>query len=1310
MPELKMSTRSETPEFDLLNFEGLRIRVASPEDIEKWSYGEVLKPETINYRTQKPERDGLFDERIFGPTKDWECYCGKYKRIRYKGVICDKCGVEVTRSSVRRERMGHIDLAVPVAHIWYVRGVPYTLSTVLDISVTDIEKVVYFASFVILSVNAELKSQALEQLENEYKAAKELLKESPERLEQLELNYKSTKSDLNSLTERMVMSEGKYHELSLRFGNIIKVGIGAEAILDLLKKVSIDDEIVRIRKELIQALPNAARRLTKRLRTLTDMKIAGIKPDWFIVSKLPVLPPDLRPMVQLDGGRFASSDLNDLYRRVINRNNRLKRLMNQGAPDVIARNEKRMLQEAVDALIDNSARKAQAGAGRQPKSLSDMLRGKQGRFRQNLLGKRVDYSGRSVIVVGPNLKLEQCGLPKVMALELFKPFVISKLINEGYVHNVKNAARLIERQTPEVWEILEQVTKDAYVLLNRAPTLHRLGIQAFKPILIEGKAIQLHPLVCAAYNADFDGDQMAVHVPLSEKAKYEAKEIMASVKNLLKPSSGEPLTAPRLDIVFGVFYLSSERPGVLGEGKTFASIEDVEAAYNRGLIHPQAAIELRVDGARVKTTAGRAMINAVFPAGHAFVNEPMDTKLLKNVMRDVYKTNGQEATAKLADDLMALGFKFSERSGMTMSIFDIHIPNSKKELMKQGETAVDDIAKRYRRGLITEDERRKLSIEKWTDIRNQMEKDVKTESFEVNSSIWTMVTSGARGSSNQLVQLAGMKGLVVNPSGGIIEVPITSNYKEGLTVLEYFITTHGSRKGISDTSLKTADAGYLTRRLVDVAQDIVVTIEDCGTKEGLLIKKSESAEYGESYEERLVGRAIMDAIKVNGKTVAKAGFELTEEVVAQILEAGVEEVNVRTVLGCKADWGVCQKCYGRDISTGHTVQIGTAAGIMAAQAIGEPGTQLTMKTFHMGGVSVGDITSGLPRVEEIFEARPPHGAAILSEISGKVLVHEQKEKTYIDVVSEEITIETHVMPAGYEAAVKDKEMVKAKQAIATATDKKAIRTSTAGRVDIHGHKITVTSLEPVKASYTITGDTTVLVKSGNIIEKGAQLTEGHVDPALSLDLRGIRDTQSYLIKQVQTTYSGHGAGVNEKHIEIIVRCMFGKVRIVDGGGSTLLAGQVMSKLEIDRLNLELGKMGKRQVQYEQIVLGITRASLATTSFLAAASFQETTSVLIKNAIQGAVDPLRGLKENVIIGKLIPAGTGYASYMEGISGLTGSKVTTEDDETVIEAKEDMAEANKVQPAESPEGDIVMASTALEVEEISEASVESKKTKE
>ncbi len=1300
MSELKMSVRNEKPEFNLLNLEGLRVRVASPEDIEKWSFGEVLKPETINYRTQKPERDGLFDERIFGPTKDWECYCGKYKRIRYKGVICDKCGVEVTRSSVRRERMGHIDLAVPVAHIWYVRGVPYTASTVLDVPVGELEKVIYFASFIILSVNDELKAQALEQLESEYKAAKTLLKDSAERLEQLELNYKAAKADLTSLEAKSIISEGKYQEISLRFGNVIKVGIGAEAILDLLKKIDVDAEISKIRGELRLSLPAAARRLTKRLRLLTDLKMAGIKPEWFIITKLPVLPPDLRPMVQLDGGRFASSDLNDLYRRVINRNNRLKRLLNQSAPDVIARNEKRMMQEAVDSLIDNSARKTQGVTGRQPRSLSDMLRGKQGRFRQNLLGKRVDYSGRSVIVVGPNLKLDQCGLPKVMALELFKPFVISRLIRDEYVHNVKNAARLIERGTPEVWEILEEVTSKAHVLLNRAPTLHRLGIQAFRPILIEGKAIQLHPLVCAAYNADFDGDQMAVHVPLSDKAKEEARTLMASTNNLLKPASGEPLNAPRLDIVFGLFYLTNEKAGVKGEGRSYASIQDVKVDYQRGNLHPQAKISLRVGDERLDTTVGRALTNAIFPNGYGYVNEALDTKRLKQIMREIYKLFGKAATAKMADDLMQLGFRFSEKSGMTMSIFDINVPEKRKELLKTGDDAIDEISKRYRRGLITDDERKKLSIEKWSEIRNQMEVEVKN-SFDKNSSIWTMVTSGARGSSNQLVQLAGMKGLVVNPQGGIIDVPITSNYKEGLNVLEYFISTHGSRKGKSDTSLKTADAGYLTRRLVDVSQDVVITVEDCGVKEGVTIREANSAEYGEPYADRLIGRVTLEAIKgKDGKVVLGAKKEITEDNLNSILEAGVTEVKVRSVLHCQAEWGVCRHCYGRDLSTGQMAAIGIAAGIMAAQAIGEPGTQLTMKTFHMGGVfSGGDVTSGLPRVEEIFEARPPHNPAVLAEIDGKVIIHEVKDTTHLEILSSEIETETHQLVEDYEPAVKDKAIIKPKQAVATAPDKKAIRASVGGRVDIKGKKITITSLEPVKASYTLAGDVTLRVENGGKVTKGQQLTEGHVDPAMSLELQGLQATQDYIIKEVQNIYSGHGAGVNEKHIEIIARSMFSKVRIVNGGDSTFLPGQVIAKLDAIRMVETMKKAGERPIEFDQIILGITRASLQTNSFLSAASFQETTRVLIEAATKGAVDPLRGLKENVIIGKLIPAGTGYAESLLGQSGLEG------------EAPDDIATDEIVKAAKDDEHDSDVSATEAPAEEtVAEAVAEEKQIRE
>jgi len=1229
----------DTSEFNLADFVGLKIRVAGPEDVLRWSKGEVLKPETINYRTQKPERDGLFDERIFGPVKDWECYCGKYKRIRYKGVVCDKCGVEVTRSSVRRERMGHIDLAAPVTHIWYVRGVPYVLSTLLDVSVADLEKVIYFAAFIVTSVDETLRGEALAQLEEEYKKGKESLKTSPERLERLESTYKATKAFITDLQPKTVIAEGRYQELSLRFGNMVKVGIGAEAILDLLRQINLDNEIEQIRTSSKAAQPNTYRRLMKRLRLLVDMKQAGVKPEWLVITKLPVLPPDLRPMVQLDGGRFASSDLNDLYRRVLNRNNRLKRLLNQGAPDVITRNEKRMLQEAVDALIDNAARKTQGTSGRQPKSLSDMLRGKQGRFRQNLLGKRVDYSGRSVIVVGPELRLDQCGLPKIMALELFKPFVIAELIKGEYVHNVKNASRLIERGTPEVWEILEKITKDAYVLLNRAPTLHRLGIQAFRPVLIEGKAIQLHPLVCTAFNADFDGDQMAVHVPLSEPAKKEASTIMPSNRNLLKPASGEPVVTPRLDMVLGLFYLTTQTAGVLGEGKLFSSIDEVKTYYQLGKVHPQAKIILRHNGERIETTVGRALLNDILPSDHPFVNETLDSKRCRGLVSSLYKTYGQETTAVVVDQLMQLGFRFAERSSVTMAISDIITPKLKDSEIKEGEKNIEEINKRFRRGLITDMERRKLAIESWVEIRARIEKAVK-ESMPEGNPIWSMVTSGARGSSNQMTQLAGMIGLVVNPTGEIIDVPITSNYKEGLNVLEYFISTHGSRKGKSDTSLKTADAGYLTRRLVDVAQDVVISMPDCKTKESLLVKKADSADYGETYEERLLGRICAATIKKGQKQLIAAGEEITEEVVTALSEAGIEEVAVRSPLTCQAPWGICQKCYGRDLGTGKLVERGVAVGIIAAQAIGEPGTQLTMKTFHMGGVSVGDITSGLPRVEEIFEARPPHYAAVVSEIDGKAIIYEDKDKTYIEVISDEVPKESYQLEEGYQFAVEDKAIVKPKQAIATAPDRKAIRSTIVGRVEIYKDTITIVSLEPLSARYEVPANLSPIVENGDRVKRGQMLTEGYLNLNLSLELLGVRETENYIIKQVQSIYASHGATVNEKHIEIIARAMLSRVRVLDGGDSSLLAGQIVDRFAVELLNDQLAKEKKQPVKYEPLILGITRASLSTNSFLAAASFQETTSVLIKAAVQGAYDPLRGLKENVIIGKLIPAGTGF----------------------------------------------------------------------
>ncbi|MDO8513317.1 MAG: DNA-directed RNA polymerase subunit beta' [bacterium] len=1233
------------------DFKSIRISVAGPDKIMEWSYGEVTKPETINYRTQKPEREGLFDERIFGPTKDWECYCGKYKKIRYKGVICDKCGVEITRSAVRRERMGHIDLAVPIGHIWYVRGVPSMLGLTLDLSLTDLEKVVYFAGYIILGVNKDVAQKALAQLESEYHEIKdqylkgEKTTQSPEVLA-LDASYKQRKQEIDSLQVKKVLSEAQYHELSLRYGQIARVGIGAEAIYELLKQMNLDQTIEELKEEIHRTIGVSKRRLLKRLKLLIDMKKAGINPEWLVLVRLPVIPPDLRPMVQLDGGRFAASDLNDLYRRVLNRNNRLKRLISQAAPEVIQRNEKRMLQEAVDALIDNSARHGRAastGTQRRLRSLSDMLRGKQGRFRQNLLGKRVDYSGRSVIVVGPELKLHQCGLPKVMALELFKPFVISKLIIEGYVHNVKNATRLIERGTPEVWDILERITSDAQVLLNRAPTLHRLGIQAFQPVLIEGKAIQIHPLVCPAFNADFDGDQMAVHVPLSSQAVYEAKHLMQASKNILKPASGEPVVMPRQDMVFGCYYLTSAGENLRGENKIFANKNEAILAHQQGFLHIRSKIKVRVHGEMMETTVGRILFNNILPEQLQFVNDVMDTKKLKKIVSRCFRELGTEVTAQLVDKIMTLGFQYATQSGATISVEDLQIPQKKNEILRKAETELDEINKRYRRGLITDQERSMKTIGLWNNAKSLIEKEMHKE-IDKNNPVYIMVSSGARGSFTQLIQLSGMKGLVVNPAGEIIELPIKSNFKEGLSVFEYFISTHGARKGKSDTSLKTSDAGYLTRRLIDVAQDVIVSESDCGSTEGVKLTVEESEQIGETLEERLVGRVTIDPVyKPKTKQVIVAGnTEMTEDTAKQIFEAGITEVTVRSPMSCMSSWGICQKCYGRDLTTGLTVAQGEAVGILAAQAIGEPGTQLTMRTFHLGGVTGEDITSGLPRVEELFEARPPKSAASMSEVSGKVSIREEKDQRIITVTSDEIPSETIIIEDPYKFSVADRDAVKPKQVVAVAANQKAIRASIGGKASIKGHKLIITSTKPIQEEYVISPNATLKVKHGEMIQRGQDLSEGHLELARALELKGTTQTQSYIIRGVQEIYSTQGQAINDKHVEIIVREMFSKVRIKDGGDSELIPGQIIDRLKADTINDELKKDKAREIDYEQIVLGISRVALNTESFLSAASFQETTSILIGAAMRGAQDNLKGLKENVIIGKLIPAGSGYSS--------------------------------------------------------------------
>ena len=1236
-------------DIDKLDFNAIQISIASPEKILEWSHGEVLKPETINYRTQKPERDGLFCERIFGPTKDWECYCGKYKKIRYKGVVCDKCGVEVTRSSVRRERMGHISLAVPVAHIWYIRGIPSILGTVLDMSVSELEKIIYFAAYVILEVNDEIKQQALEQLEKEYKELKSSSKGVNDK--DLEVTYRQVKQEINSLGVKKVISEAKYHDLSLKYGQLIRVGIGAEAIFELLSKVDLSETIEKLKQQNQQVAGVQKRKILKRLKLLTDMHKAGISSQWLILTKLPVIPPDLRPMVQLDGGRFAASDLNDLYRRVLNRNNRLKKLINQGAPEVICRNEKRMLQEAVDSLIDNSSRRGKAittGAGqRKLRSLSDMLKGKQGRFRQNLLGKRVDYSGRSVIIVGPELKLHQCGLPKVMALELFKPFVISKLISEGYIHNVKNATRLIEKGTPEVWDILEQVTSKSYVLLNRAPTLHRLGIQAFQPVLIEGKAIQIHPLVCSAFNADFDGDQMAVHVPLSKQACWEAENLMAANKNLLKPASGEPIVTPRLDMIFGTYYLTTFQEGAKGEGKIFMSKNEAIYAYQTGVLHIRAKVKIRMSlkadapEELVEISVGRLLFNINLPKEMRYINKPIDSKQMKKIIKECFDKFGTETAAKLVDKIKKIGFEYAGLSGMTISIDDIYIPGDKQELIKQGNTTLEEIDKQYHRGLISDNERSVKTTELWLRVKDRIESSMLKE-FNKNSPVYMMVASGARGQKTQLTQMAGIKGLMVNPAGEIIEIPVKSNFKEGLSELEYFISTHGARKGKSDTALRTSDAGYLTRRLVDVAQDIIIAEDDCHTKQGILITRTDSKMMDLDFAQRLEGRIVLKNIVYprTKKILVKKNEMITEHQAKIIAKSTIEEIEVGSVLTCQCRCGVCQKCYGRDLATGKMVNIGEAVGVMGAQAIGEPGTQLTLKTFHMGGVSGEDITTGLPRVEELFEARRPKTPAVISEIEGKVKIEEKAGRRSIQVISDKLISETYKVEKDYNINVKNNDIVKAKQAIAVIQGKKAFRSKIAGKVKITENNITITSMDKIKQEYVVSLNLGLRVRNNEYVKKGQELTEGHLDLSLALKLKGKDSVQKYITKEILEIYNSQGQTIDEKHVEIILKQMFSKVYILDGSDSEFLPGQVVNIFKVIDVNTKLKKNNKKEIVYSDVIIGITRIALKTDSFLSAASFQETTSVLINAATSGTVDHLRGLKENVIIGKLIPAGTGF----------------------------------------------------------------------
>lgn len=1266
-------------------FKGVKIKLASPETILEWSYGEVTKPETINYRTQRPEKDGLFDEKIFGPIKDWECYCGKYKRIRYKNIVCDKCGVEVTKSSVRRERMGHITLAVPVAHIWFLRSVPSRLGLILDLGVQELERCVYFAAYIITSVDEDARAATLEQIESEFKTKKKEIEHRYENLigktrtqmqaeakgdadvvgakidaeitkikdlwqqevNALESIRDQARSELKSIKKYQIISELAYRDLSLKYGPVFTAGIGAEAIKGLLEELNLEELAQDIEAQLANTEGQAAKKMMRRLKLVKSLIKSGLRPEWMLITHLPVIPPDLRPMVQLDGGRFAASDLNDLYRRVINRNNRLKKLLEIKSPEVITRNEKRMLQEAVDALIDNSVRHgkevtASTGQKRKLRSLADMLKGKQGRFRQNLLGKRVDYSGRSVIVVGPNLKLHQCGLPKAMALELFKPFVISKLISREYAHNVRSANRLIEQGRTEVWDILEEVTEGHYVLLNRAPTLHRLGFQAFQPVLIEGKAIQLHPMVCAAFNADFDGDQMAVHVPLTEAAQREAREIMVSSHNLLKPASGQPVMTPDKDAVVGCYYITKTRPGLKGEGKVFSDRQEAIMAYNNKHVHIQALIKVRLNGELVETSVGRLIFNKIVPDEMGYRNDAFDKKKLQALVREAYRLFGPERTAELIDEIKRTGFTYMKQSGLSWGMDDLRVPDTKYTLLGKADEEVQSTYEQFREGLLTEDERYGRVVEIWADASEKIAKDV-VGTVTDHSSVNYFVSSGARGSFSQITQMSGLKGLVVNPGGRTIELPVRGSFKEGLGVLEYFISTHGSRKGMSDTALRTADAGYLTRRLVDVAQDVVVNAEDCGTKDYDIISAAESEIMNQSFENRLFGRVAAADVKLeDGTVLVKRNQGIDEQTAKHIVDAGITEVKSRSVLKCKLVRGICRLCYGYDLGFNAMVELGAAVGIVAAQAIGEPGTQLTMRTFHTGGsAAVSDITQGLPRVEELFEAREPKGMATVAEIAGTVSISIAPTKEQIvRIEGANVETETLALPEGGEALIKNNTHVTAGDALYTDSNGALVKAQTAGIAVVQDGQVKLIHEGDELREYIIPRGFSLTVKDGDLVYPGQPLTEGNLNPNQVLDLQGAEAAQKYLVKEVQDIYVSQGQQIHDKHIEVIARQMFSKMRVTDPGDSELVMGDMVDKSRLQEINEQLEAENRTPAQAEQLLMGITKISLSTESFLAAASFQETTRVLIEAAVTGKTDYLRGLKENVIIGKLIPAGTGF----------------------------------------------------------------------
>ena len=1396
----------------LENFDALRLSLASPETVMSWSHGEVTKPETINYRTLKPERDGLFCEKIFGPTKDWECHCGKYKRYRYKGIICDKCGVEVTRSKVRRERMGHIKLASPVSHVWYFKGIPSRMGLLLDMSPRNLEKVIYFANYIVTHIDEDARAEALDKMkpgENERsaeararheeastalnsehdaqvavaraetdsavakietekaalvdkvmrdvqdlqerikshegkkatrdfplavkskyekvavkkgvvledkvaqglsKTAEDLItrienaynkdadkvrtvaetagakveaaheKRNAEvdaqlagDLEALNADLETTKSDLEGLFEKQILTDAQYREFTEKFGKVFKAGIGAASVKELLAKINLNEEAYRLREDSKSASGQRRQKAIKRLKVVEAFRRSGTSPTWMIIEVLPVVPPELRPMVQLDGGRFATSDLNDLYRRVINRNNRLKRLLELGAPEIIVRNEKRMLQEAVDALIDNGRRgRAITGTGnRKLKSLSDMLKGKQGRFRQNLLGKRVDYSGRSVIVVGPELKLHECGLPKKMALELFKPFVMRELVEKGYTQNIKSAKRMVERVRPEVWDVLDEVIKEHPVLLNRAPTLHRLGIQAFMPVLVEGSAIQIHPLVCHAFNADFDGDQMAVHVPLFSGAIAEAKNLMMSSSNILSASDGHPVVSPTQDIVLGAYYLTAERADheTVPEKdlKVFATEEEAMMAYHSGSVALQQPIRVRLGAERngelqiIRTTAGRVIFNETLPLGQVsmvpglepmrYQNRIMDKKALRQLVGEIFKLYGSETTARVVNDIKRIGFHYATVAGVTISAMDIKTPKEKVAIVANADNEVSNVDQQFRRGLITDDERYEATVELWTKATQDVT-DATMKSFDRFSPVFMMSTSGARGDIQQIRQLAGMRGLMADPTGRIIDLPIKANFSEGLTVLEYFISTHGARKGLADTALRTADSGYLTRRLVDVSQDVIVREEDCGSTSGIWVSDiSQQASLTEPLFERIAGRFAAGDIVIagTGEILAKDNTEITDDLARSIIGSGLAQVRVRSVLTCISREGVCRRCYGRNLATGKVVEIGEAVGVIAAQSIGEPGTQLTMRTFHTGGVAGTDITQGLPRVEELFEARIPKGKAIISEIDGVVEIEKTEtgarkvkvfQRDVYDTTYELKTKKVLPMVAKGDAVPEGAELARGKSGKG---EEIVVQARAAGTVTQVGENIVVKTIDDDTREYAVPHGARLRVKDGDEVKAGDQVTEGSVSPQELLAILGREAVQRYLVEEVQRVYRGQGVDINDKHIEVIVRQMMRKVRVETAGDTELLPGDIVSVFEYEEANRKTLAEGGEPAIAETVLLGLIKAALNTASWLSAASFQETTRVLTEAAIAGKVDRLRGLKENVIIGKLIPAGTGLDYY-------------------------------------------------------------------